>query len=314
MWTVPAGGGKPVQITNGVQPALGVKASADGERIVYTLQKSVSEFWIINIEMNRAQQIPLTEEDHYSPRFSPDGKKIACAVGAGGYTPYHLFVMDRDGGNRRQLSFGDEVAVQPRWSPDGKKIAYRSRKFAEPDDSNRTYVIDPSNPGSVKYVTDGVPMRWLDSLRIQVLVGNTVYLVSLDGAQREEIYEDSTRATIIQGGKYILFNDYHEGKSGGLWIVDGSKSREEQRKTARLLPRKPDPYKLDDDGKILYSIKHPGELWRMRVPDGKERRIEADFLGVQFYNNFDPSWDGKEVIITKPRNVSNIVMIENLFK
>ena len=52
----------------------------------------------------------------------------------------------------------------------------------------------------------------------------------------------------------------------------------------------------------------------MSLPDGKEERLQADLLGADPFENFAPSWDGKEIIIVKARQESKIVMIENLFK
>ena len=53
---------------------------------------------------------------------------------------------------------------------------------------------------------------------------------------------------------------------------------------------------------------------RMTLPDGKEERIRADFLGVQYLGHMSASWNGKEVIITKPRFLVNVAIIENLFQ
>jgi hypothetical protein len=61
-------------------------------------------------------------------------------------------------------------------------------------------------------------------------------------------------------------------------------------------------------------LRHPGEIWRMALPDGKEERIQGDFSGVQYGYQINLSWDGKEILIVQPRFQQNVVMIENLFK
>jgi hypothetical protein len=178
----------------------------------------------------------------------------------------------------------------------------------------RTYIVEPSNPGSPKYIAHGLASHWLDSVRLHVLLNNTAYLTSVDGALPTRVYDDSTRAFFIQGGKYILFQDLHKGKDVGVWIVDGTQPREVQRKTARLLPWHSQNIKLSGDGKVLYSVRGAGEIWRIALPYGKEEHIKADFLGVDFIDDFSPNWDGKEMIIIKWRFRSNLVIIENLFK
>lgn len=323
VWMVSAQGGEPVSITNGTEPVISVKASISGQKILYTQFRQVADFKIVNIPENHSRQITFTEENQYSPKFSPDGKQIAFIVGGpndynhglASITPSHLYVMDRDGGNRRQLSFGDEVFSKPVWSPDGRRIAYGSKKVSELQDSVRTYIIELSNPNSPKYIAHGFPQWWVDSVRIMVQVKNTVYLTSINGVQPIQVYDDSTRAYFIQGGKYIMYRDLHIGKDQkAMWIVDGTILREEQRKTARLFPWDSRNIMFSDDGKILYSIRGVGEIWRITLPNGKEERLPDDFPGVEYFSDFSPSWDGKEIIIVNNRYISRYVMIENLFK
>jgi dipeptidyl aminopeptidase/acylaminoacyl peptidase len=320
VWMVSADGGEPIQITKGTEKISAVKASANGQKILYVKQEYASDFWIVDIAENRRRQVTLTEENQYSPRFSPDGKEIAFIIGApseygvlGDNThPSHLFVMDRDGKNRRQLTFGDVVTAIPSWSPNGRWIAYVSRKVSEPVDTFRTYIIDPSNPGSPKYIAYGFPGLWLDSVRVQV--DALVYNISVDSATPIQVCYDSTEAVVTQGGKYIVFHDRHIGKDLGVWITDGMKPPEVQRKTARLLQWNSRNIKLSGDGKFLYSWRGVGEIWRMALPIGKEERIKADFLGVQNLADFSPSWDEKEIVVVKRKSLEKIVMIENLFK
>ena len=47
---------------------------------------------------------------------------------------------------------------------------------------------------------------------------------------------------------------------------------------------------------------------------GVEVGAAGDFVGVDNFYNFDPSWDGSEMVIAKGRSSVKIVMIENLFK
>jgi len=314
VWMVSTTGGEPIQITKGVEDAGGVKASLDGQKIIYTLKSTLSDLWIVNITTNRPKQITFTEEFLLSPMFSPDNNKIAFVI-SGNYRPSHIFVMNRDGTNKQQLSFGDEVVSIPFWSPDGRRIAYGSKKISEPEDSLRTYVVDVSNPGSPKCITRGEARYWLDSTRFQVKLNGKFYITSVNAAPPTEVYDDSTVALITPGGKYILYQDHRQGKDRKVWwITDATKPRDVQRKTARVLPWHIPDIKFSGDGKTAYAVGDVGEIWRIGLPDGKEERIPAGFLGVDNFWVFSPSWDGKEIIIVKTRSPLNIVMIENLFK
>jgi len=53
-----------------------------------------------------------------SPRWALGGERIAYQDGA------HLWMMDADGGNRRQLTTSGGIQRRPAWSPDGTAVAF----------------------------------------------------------------------------------------------------------------------------------------------------------------------------------------------
>jgi len=59
-----------------------------------------------------------------TPRWSPDGQRIAFASGA----PSHICVMKPDGSEWRQLTFGAWSDIQPVWSPDGSFLSFCSQR------------------------------------------------------------------------------------------------------------------------------------------------------------------------------------------
>lgn len=89
--------------------------------------------------------------EHY-PQVSPDGTKIAFTVdaGEGRETVRSLWVMDRDGGNRRKLV---ESAREPFWAPDSKTIGFLPQEYP------KFNVID--------YYTKGMSFVHLDTGRIE---------------------------------------------------------------------------------------------------------------------------------------------------
>jgi TolB protein len=60
----------------------------------------------------------------HDPCISPDGRQTAFTETDG--KGWCVFVCDRDGSNRRQVTYGTNKmgAVYPNWSPDGTKLPY----------------------------------------------------------------------------------------------------------------------------------------------------------------------------------------------
>ncbi len=61
---------------------------------------------------------------YYSPRFSPDGRRLAFAIEAGNGSD--IFVYDFASQSTTRLSFSQQGNIEPVWTPGGKHIVYRS--------------------------------------------------------------------------------------------------------------------------------------------------------------------------------------------
>src|SRR5215469_8228266 len=65
----------------------------------------------------------------YEAAWSPDGRKIAF-VSIRNSTS-HIFVMNADGSEVRQLTSGPGDNIHPMWSPDGTRILFNTTHFAQ---------------------------------------------------------------------------------------------------------------------------------------------------------------------------------------
>ena len=76
--------------------------------------------------VNRAGQLvrAIPANRPWTPRFSPDGHRVAYGAFGAGRETSDLWVTDLDAGTTRRLTDSDADANDPQWSADGASIAY----------------------------------------------------------------------------------------------------------------------------------------------------------------------------------------------
>jgi dipeptidyl aminopeptidase/acylaminoacyl peptidase len=118
--------------------------SPDGRRIAYVSFHNgrVGDIWTVRPD-GRGRAVTRTPVHEDMPRWSADGTKIAFTRQiAAGISNFHLFVMNADGSEQRQLTHDQGPNYLPTWSPDGSKIAFVSGGVAihvmNADGSGRT--------------------------------------------------------------------------------------------------------------------------------------------------------------------------------
>jgi len=66
----------------------------------------------------------IAAERPWTPRFSPDGRRVAYGAFGPGRSTSDLWVMDLNTGTTTRLTDDDDDSNDPQWSPDGTTIAY----------------------------------------------------------------------------------------------------------------------------------------------------------------------------------------------
>ena len=158
---------------------------------------------------------------YYSPRFSPDGRRLAFAVEAGNGSD--IFVYDFASQSTTRLTFSQQGNIEPLWTPDGKHIVYRS---------TRPRVLwwiraDGGEPVRLTSTTDQdiLPTSFsLDGTRLVYQEGGNVFILPLDLSDpdrpkpgtREPLLSspaNETFATFSLDGRWIAYVSNESGRN-----------------------------------------------------------------------------------------------------
>jgi dipeptidyl aminopeptidase/acylaminoacyl peptidase len=131
LWTVPAQGGWPVQLTISDQRQYQPAWSPDGKWIVYQSDRDGDEQWdLFLVSPRNGKVINLTDTPEIAEEgavWSPDSRRLAYMVKPKTSSTYEIDVYDTAYRKVLHLTTGtarDQFNVSPLWSPDGKSIAY----------------------------------------------------------------------------------------------------------------------------------------------------------------------------------------------
>jgi dipeptidyl aminopeptidase/acylaminoacyl peptidase len=211
--------------------------SPDGKRVLFvrtstTLESGArnADIWVVPADGSEPATALITgERNDDSPRFLPDGKRIAFISARDG-TP-QVYVASADGKEVKQVT-KLSAGVQPPLvvSPDGKKVAFVSDVYpscSDEDCNRRTREAAASSPVKVHVLT-GLPFRhwdeWRENLRHHIMVadietGEARDVTPGDFDSPPHFYEDNTIAFSLDG-RSVAFVSNREGKDREMWTTN----------------------------------------------------------------------------------------------
>ncbi|MGH8265029.1 MAG: prolyl oligopeptidase family serine peptidase [Steroidobacteraceae bacterium] len=191
--------------------------SPDGSRTVYVLSKFDlekdeydSDLWAIDGD-GEPRPFVTTAGADLSPRWSPDGKRLAFLSARAGKS--QVFVMEMSGGEAWQLTKEAEGVTGFSWAPDGTRIAYLAKPHVEqpaPPASGRARVTERlvyRNDGSMGFAPEVRPQIW-------VIDARTTHGAAL-GPLTDGSVEASTPVWSADG-KTLLFSAANRPDAGDL--------------------------------------------------------------------------------------------------
>jgi Tol biopolymer transport system component len=181
---------------------------------------------LVTSTVHRLTDDPATLDSN--PAWSPDGSQIAFSLGPE-MGPNHIYVMNADGTDVRQLTDGSDSDRNPAWSPDGTRIAFAR--------SGEVYVMD-TDGSNVTAVTalaaESAPSpAWSpDGSQIALDVDGAIYVMTVNGTGLRRLSPELPKGVLDQhpswspDGTQIAFSRYTNedvaasAEDGDIWIID----------------------------------------------------------------------------------------------
>jgi TolB protein len=159
------------------------------------------------------------------PIWSPDGKRMVFTTSAGAET--YIFVMDANGSNVINLSYGKSLANQdhePTWSPNGQQIAFISSgkvHVVNADGSNWTKLTDKLECRALSWSPDGKRIAFIsgNTDSSELYIGSELYIMDANGSNLTKLTNLSTTGefpmslTWSPDGQQIAFSSQRTVKS-----------------------------------------------------------------------------------------------------
>jgi dipeptidyl aminopeptidase/acylaminoacyl peptidase len=323
LWTVPASGGWPVQLTVSNQRQTAPAWSPDGKSIAYMSDYDGDEQWdifVVNAQNGEVTNLTRTKDiSEESPVWSPDSKWIAYTVKPRTSSTYEIDLINPftrqvkhlTTGTPKELSNGGVI-----WSRDGKSIVF-TQSHATGKDSN-VFLLDVAtehstlltpHKGEYNYSASDVSSdgKWV---LLTSNAGNgydNVALLEVATKKLEWLTQDKWEmesGSFSPDGKLATWSANVDGNED-LFVYDTTAKKATTLPLAKgvnSLGGAESPFTRDGSRLLYYhnGPNAPQDVWVYDMASGKSQQVSNSFVGgiraddmVEPYLVHFPSKDGK---------------------
>ena len=210
----------------------------DGQSVLYSSFRELNVYEIYSLDLNDGGVDQLTDRLGVltGPEVSPDGKSVAFMRGNPNTGNTQIMVMDRDGGNARNIP--QINGWDPTWSPDSSQILFASGV----DGAVQLFVVNRDG-GGLRQISNLPAIRgrsdWSPDGRFIVTYSGPawhreVYIMNADGSNARQLTPsggNSQGPSFSPDGQWVVFTAYFDkyGDDHGCEIyiirIDGTDLR-----------------------------------------------------------------------------------------
>jgi Tol biopolymer transport system component len=306
----------PHRLTSGLDRYTSLAASADGRRLVVTRASPKRALWRLRIaesasETQAATRIPLTNSKAFSPRLGPDYLLYVSATG----TRESIWKLSNETDTELWNGPGAQVFGGPAISPDGRYIAFSVQQHGQ----TLLYVMQ-ADGANARIVADSLDLRgapaWAPDGRSITSAAEDhgvprLFRVPVDGgAPALFVKEYSVDPTWSPDGRFAVYSGPDIGTAFSVKAVAADAAAHPL--PALTLSRGARRLAFLPGGRALVflrgDIQHKN-LWLIDLETGSERQLTT-FAPDFDICDFDISPDGREVVLERVQDRSDLVLLD----
>ena len=308
IWQIPLSGATPTRLTNDVliYSACCVEITRDNNLLAAIDQSSTADVWVVP-GGNATQAHQLTSNEHtFWALWMPDGNILKP-------TEQGVEIVKPDGSSSTPMQI-------PKPQPNNL-VACGDKYFvydaAAGPDKRDIWRMTADGNSPTRLTTDGQwegPTCSPDGRTVYVVQRKTVpgnlWALPIEGGSPRKVAENATStATVSPDGKYLIFHRQAPPPGPSMVVVSDVATGKELH-TISLPPGANGPTWSPDSRSLQFGLvrSNAGNIWEMPITGGEPRQV-THFTEPLWMSNVTWSRDGKNLLITRGRNKSDVLLM-----